>query len=107
MPSGILGQAAPAASTDTTVYTVPAGVIAVPIIAVVNRGAVDAKVRIALAATGTPGNAEWIEFDAVVPANGGVLERSAPVIQATKRVVVRDDMGTCSYTVSGYERAGS
>lgn len=107
MASGILGQSAPAADTNTTVYTVPGGVYAVPIIAVVNRGTVDAKVRIALAASAAPANAEFIEYDAVVPANGGVLERSAPIIQAAKRIVVRDDKGTCSYTVSGYERTGA
>lgn len=107
MASGILGQAAPAAATNTTVYTVPGGVYAVPIIAVVNRGAADAKVRIALAVAATPTNAEFIEYDAVVPANGGVLERSAPVMQAARRIVVRDDTGTCSYTISGYERTGA
>ena len=55
MASGILGQAAPSASTDTTVYTVPASTLAVVNINVLNRsGANPVDVRIALATGGTP-----------------------------------------------------
>ena len=54
MASGILGQSAPSATTDTTVYTVPASTLAVLSVSVTNRGAAAATVRIALSASGTP-----------------------------------------------------
>jgi len=36
-----------------------------------------------------------------VPANGGVLERTAIAIGAAEFFVVRDDQGTCSYRLFG------
>lgn len=104
MPSGILGQGSPSANTDTTIYTVPAGLVAAVTIIAVNRSITEAKLRVALATTGTPGVAEYIEWDAVVPAHGGTYERTAPIMNAGRRVVVRDDQGTVSYTVSGFEQ---
>ena len=87
MASGILGQAALSASTNTTVYTVPASTHAVVNISVVNRSAAAAAaVRLALSTTGSPGNAEWIEYDVSVPKNG-VLERTAISLNASKNIV--------------------
>jgi hypothetical protein len=104
MSSGLLGKAAPAANTDTTLYTVPAGTYIVANLSVVNRGTIDAKVMVALAPAAVPTNADWIEFDAIIPANGGVLERSAIMAETGERVVVRDDQGTCSYRLFGIEK---
>ena len=101
MPSGLLGKAAPAANTNATLYVVPASTFAIVNLSVVNRGGVDAKVRVACAASDTPATTDWIEYDAVVPANGGVLERTAIAIGAAEFFVVRDDMGTCSYRLFG------
>jgi hypothetical protein len=77
MASGILGQSNPTATTNTTVYTVPA-------------------------ATATPGNGEWLEYDASIPANG-VLERTGIVAEATKQVVAYVSAATASVNVYGYE----
>ena len=66
MASGILGQAAPAATTNTTVYTVPASTLAVVNISVVNRGGSAATVRVALSAAATPNDDEWIEYNTSV-----------------------------------------
>jgi hypothetical protein len=104
MASGILGQSALAADTNTTVYTVPASTLATVNINLCNRGPDPAVVRIALAASGTPGNAEFIEFGVTIPA-GGVLERLGFVVNAGRNVVARASTANCSVTVHGFERA--
>ena len=105
MASGILGQAALSATTNTTVYTVPASTLAVANINVVNRSsAATATISVALAATATPQNSEWIEYDSVIPANG-VLERTGIAVDATKRVVVYASTANCSVNVYGLEQS--
>lgn len=102
MPSGILGQSAPAATTYTTVYTVPATKLATVNINVVNRGAVSGTVRIAIAATSTPSNAEFIEYDTEI-LNNAVLERTGFVVNAGELIVVYASNANFSFTVYGYE----
>jgi hypothetical protein len=102
MASGTLGQSAPAATTNTTVYTVPGGVTATLNINIVNRGATTAVVRIAIAATGTPANSEYVEYDVSIEANA-VLERSGFVLSAGKNVVVFSSTADTSVNVYGYE----
>ena len=105
MASGILGQAALSASTNTTVYTVPASTQAVVNITVVNRSAAAAAaVRLALSTTGSPGNAEWIEYDVSVPKNG-VLERTAISLNASKNIVAYTAGSDVSVSVYGIEQA--
>jgi hypothetical protein len=104
MASGVLGQSALSATTLTTVYTVPASTLAVVNINVVNRStSATADVRIALASTATPSNAEYIEYDATVPARG-VLERTGIAMQATEKVVVYASTANCSVNVYGLEQ---
>lgn len=102
MATGILGQSAPSASTNTTVYTVPALTTATFNVNIVNTGTTVANVRLAISATGTPTSSEWIEYNAEVLA-GGVLERTGFVAQAAKNVVVYTDTATVSVSVYGYE----
>jgi hypothetical protein len=103
MATGILGQFAPSATTNTTVYTVPSAKIATFNINIVNRGTAVATIRIGISATGTPGDTEWIEYGAQILANGGILERTGLVAQAAKNVVVYSDVASTSVTVYGYE----
>lgn len=102
MATGILGQAAPAAATNTTVYTVPAATTAVATISVVNRGATAAAVNVAIAATGTPATSEYIEYQTVIDVNG-VLERAGVVANAGERFVVYSTTANTSVTIYGYE----
>lgn len=101
--SGLMGKAAPAADNDATLYTIPAGKLATITVAAVNRGAEAAKVRLGLTTAASPGDADWLEYDVVIPANGGVLERSLIAAAAGEKVMVRDDKGTCAYRVHGFE----
>lgn len=104
MASGILGQSAPTGTTNTTVYTVPASTSSVVNVNVLNRGTAAATVRIALAASGTPTNSEYLEYEATVPPKG-VLERTGIVLDAGKLVVVYASSSDTSVNVYGLETA--
>lgn len=103
MSSGILGQANLSAGVNTTVYTVPASTLTACNIALCNRSVNSANIRIALAATGTPALAEYIEYDFVLSANGGTLERTGIMLQTGKNVVVYSDVADISVSVWGVE----
>jgi copper(I)-binding protein len=103
MATGILGTPADlAAATNTTVYTVPAETFSVVTVNVVNRNSQSRNVRIALASTDTPTDAEFVEYDAELIANG-VLEKSGIVLNAGKKVVVYSDSTGVSAMVYGIE----
>lgn len=104
MPTGRVGAAALAATTSTTVYTVPASTIAAVNINICNRGTAAATVRLALAAADTPTTAEWIEYDCSVPANG-VLERTGIVLAAGQKVVAYASTADVTATVYGMEES--
>ena len=103
MPTGILGQSAPAANTNTTVYTVPASVAATFNISIVNIGTGSASVTVAISATSTPAVSEYIEWQSPIPP-GGVLERGGLVAQTGRNVVVNCSTASCSVSVYGFER---
>ena len=102
MASGTLGQAALSATTNTTVYTVPASKTATFSVSICNRSATQTTVRLAIAATGTPTNAEWIEYDTVLEGNG-VIERTGIVASATKNLVAFAGTADVSVNIYGYE----
>lgn len=102
MATGLLGQAALAATTNTTVYTVPATTFTVFSVSVLNRGTTAVAIRIALAATATPTNAEYIEYDVTIGANG-VLERTGLMMDAGKRLVVYASNANVSVSAFGIE----
>jgi|TARA_B100001093_G_scaffold465093_1_gene482520 hypothetical protein len=103
MATGILGTPADmSATTNTTIYTVPADNFAIVSINITNRATSTRDIRIALAASDTPTNAEWIEYDTEIVANG-TLERSGIVIDATKKVVAYANSTDVTVMVYGIE----
>ncbi len=102
MAAKILGQASPAANTNTTVYTVPALKSATFNVSMVNTTGTSAMVRLALAAAGTPTSSEYLEYDTLLPPNE-VLERGGLVADAAKLVVVYSSIAGVSVSVFGYE----
>jgi hypothetical protein len=102
MATGRLGTADLAAATDTTVYTCPTTTFAVVTVSVCNRGASAANVRVAVASTATPTDAEFIEFDTSLSAKG-VLERTGVVMDAGKLLVVRSSAVGVNAVVYGIE----
>lgn len=106
MATGILGTADLAATTNTTVYTVPSDTFSIVTISVCNRSSSNRDVRVALAAADTPVNAEYVEYDTELVGNG-TLERGGVVIDATKKVVVYANSTDVSVVVYGIETATS
>lgn len=92
-----------AATTNTTVYTVPIGYYSVFNVSFTNTGASSVTIRLALATTGTPGTAEWIEYDTVVVSKG-VFERTGLVAGPGLNVVAYTNTGSAvNVTVYGIE----
>ena len=102
MPTGILGRADLAAATNTSLYTVPAGKVAVLNVSFVNRGLSTFNVRLAVSDQATPNVADYLEYDyPLIP--GGVLERTGIVLDAAKVLVGYAAGANTSAVAFGYE----
>jgi hypothetical protein len=102
MATGTLGQAALAAATNTTVYTVPSATTATFSLSVTNPNASVAVIRVAIAASGTPAQSEYIEYDVALGA-GDVLERTGLVASGDKNIVAYSSQANVTVNVYGYE----
>jgi hypothetical protein len=102
MATGRLGTADLAAATNTTLYTCPVSTFAVVTVSICNRGATAANVRIAVASSASPTDAEYLEFDTNLLAKG-VLERTGIVMDAGKLLVVRSSAISVNAVVYGIE----
>jgi hypothetical protein len=102
MATGILGTEDLAATTNTTVYTVPNETFAVVAVNVTNRNSQARDIRIATASADTPNNAEWIEYDSELLGNG-VLERTGIVLDAGKKIVAYSQSTDVNVVVYGIE----
>ena len=103
MATGRLGTADLSAATLTTVYgPVDATTLTVATVSVVNRGASAATIRIALASSASPTDAEWLEYDVSLSAKG-VLERTGIVMKTGERIVVRSSAVSVNAVVYGIE----
>lgn len=101
--SGKLGSVnIAAAGTNYPLYACPAGLIATGNIRLCNRNGTAVKVRVSVG-TATPGDADYIDYDLSIPANG-VLEDTAIVIDPLEVVVVRSDTAGVSARIHGFER---
>ena len=102
MASGKLGTADLAATTLTTLYTVPASKTTALSVRQTNRTNAQITVRLAMSVTTTPALSEYVEYDTPIPANG-VLEATGIVLSATQNVVVYASAAGISANSFGYE----
>jgi len=103
--TAISANAAPAAATDTDLYTVPAGNQASINLTAVNRGTDPAKVRIAITDQAGAGSADWIEYDVELAGQGDVLHKTGHVLAAGEKIVVRADTADVSFRADGIAEA--
>lgn len=104
MSSGRLGAVDLAATTNTTVYTVPANKKAVVNVNICNRNAAAIIVRLMHldGVIGTLANEDYLEYDVTIPANG-VLERTGIPMATTHVIGVYSDTANVSVQVYGQE----
>jgi hypothetical protein len=103
MASGILAKSDPTGATETTVYTAPSGKTTSCTISVCNRSTSDAsKIRIGLTDLSVLTANSYIEYEAAIPPTG-VLERSAIVLLAGQKIIVRPSTSDLSVVVFGVE----
>ena len=100
MTTGLLGSADLAATTLTTICTLPAGSQSFTV-NVCNRNNATVAIRIApLAAAATPTNAEYFVYDTVLQAYS-VMQLSGLTSGSAKLVVVYSDTANVSVNVYG------
>lgn len=101
----VLGQSAPSATTDTTLYTVPAATDAVvSSIVIANRDASNATFRIAVRPGGaTLANQHYIAFDVTVGASDSTVLTLGLTLDATDVITVRASTANLSFSAYGSE----
>ena len=106
MAIGYLGKTKLAASTNTAVYSVPAGKFTTANVAMCNIGDASAKIRLAIVdgAVAALAQEDYIEYGVNIPA-GGVLERTGLTLSAGETVVAWADKNTIVVRVHGYEES--
>lgn len=104
MRSGTLGKLALIAATVSGVYQVALGNTAVIGLNVVNTDPItNARIRIAITDALNPSLGDYVEYDVVVTAGGGVLERTGLVLSAGDTIFFRSDISGVIARVFGYE----
>lgn len=101
----VLGQTAPSATTDTTLYTAPASTQAViSTVSVANRSTTPATFRIAVRPDGVSlANQHYVAFDAPLNANDVVTLTLGITLGDTDVVTVRSSTANVSFCAFGSE----
>lgn len=103
----VLGQAAPSATTETDLYTVPAATEAiVSSIVVANRANTDASFRISVSVDGAAtANKDYLAYDLSLPANGQYTATLGITIDASDKIRVYASSANVSFSAFGSEIA--
>jgi hypothetical protein len=101
----VLGQSAPSATTDTTLYTVPAVTSAVvSTLVVANRAATAATYRIAIRPAGaTLANEHYIAYDVAVGGSDSTTLTLGITLAATDVVTIYASTANTSFNLFGSE----
>jgi hypothetical protein len=99
----VIAQAAPAATTDTTLYTVPASTsVVASSLVVCNRGTTDQTFRIAVRPDGvTLANQHYLFYDTVVYAKSSITLTIGLTADAADVVTVRASSADLSFSLFG------
>jgi hypothetical protein len=101
----VLGQNNPAATTDTTLYTVPAGTQSVlSTISICNIAATAATYRIAIRPAGEAlANKHYVAYNSSVPANDTAVLTLGLTMNATDILTVQASTASVTFGVFGSE----
>lgn len=104
MANGLLGKALTTSGSFVLVYTAPSNVkMAFFSLNAVNLATSEATIQVAITASGTPAPTDFIEYDTVLVANGGVLERTCLKCSAGESVFVKASNSEIAVRVFGLE----
>lgn len=103
----VLGQVAPAATTETDLYTVPASTMTVAsTISVANRSSTDATFRISISVNGAAtATKDYMVYDITCGGNGYVAFTVGATMDSTDKIRVYASTADLSFTVFGSEIA--
>jgi len=105
MSNGVLGKSMTSSGNNVIVYTVPAGAdFSTVSINLCNLGNVDSHVRIAITTSASPSPVDYIEYGAVIPGDGGILERTCMVLSPGENLIVWADSNDISVRAFGLEK---
>lgn len=101
----VLGQSAPSATTDTTLYAVPASTqTVVSTVTVCNRGASGGTFRIAVRPAGASiSNQHYLAFDVAISANAVIALTIGITLEATDVITVHASSADMSFSAFGSE----
>ena len=101
----VLGQSAPSATTDTTLYTVPAATeTVVSTIAVCNRGTSSGTFSVAVRPdAATLANQHYVAYDVSLPANSVQTLTLGITVNATDVITVRASTADFTFSAFGSE----
>lgn len=102
--SGLLGKSSPSQLNYFKLYTLPNTVDFVTTdLKVTNLASTNAKVRVAVGVNDTPAKVDFVEYDAVVLANGGELNRTCIMISGGESVYIYSDINNVTFRLTGVE----
>jgi hypothetical protein len=101
----VLGQSAPAATTATNIYTVPASTeVIISTVVVANRGTTATTFRLSVRPNAaTQANQHYLAYDTAVPANGVVALTLGITMDAADVFTVYGGNANLSFNVFGQE----
>lgn len=101
----VLGQSAPSATTDTTLYTVPSATeTVISTISVCNRGSSSGTFRIAVRPNGaTIANSHYVAFDVSLAANSVIGLTLGITADAADVITVRASTADFTFSAFGSE----
>ena len=102
----VLGQVAPAATTATDLYTVPASTsMVVSTLSVCNRGATNSTFRVSIRVAGAAdATKQYLYYDTVAPKNDTVAATLGITLAATDVVTVYAGNANLSFQIFGQEK---
>jgi glucose-6-phosphate dehydrogenase assembly protein OpcA len=101
----VLGQSAPSATTDTSLYTVPSSTQAVvSTIVIANRAASNATFRIAIRVNGASlANSQYLAYDVTVGASDSTALTLGITLGAADIISIYASTGNLTFTAFGSE----
>ena len=103
----VLGQSAPAATTETDLYTVPASTqTVISTIQITNRSTSDATFRLSISVAGAAtATKDYISYDVTIPANGFYSYTLGLTLGATDKIRIYASSANLSFAAFGSELA--